>query len=241
MDTTRTEAPMLAERAMRAQPVLLHVTFDHEGPWGAELHERLAALADDIAATPGLAWKLWIEDRSARRAGGAYLFACRGDALAYLRMHRERLAAMGAVRIDASLAEVNAPLSVRSRAGAALAGAHERSSMPTGALPMPAGALPAPHTAYTTLAEVDVADVARFVQVFGSAGLRARRSHGSLVSQAFSVPAEPSQACVLIDWTDRAHFERFVADPQVRATMRSGGALRPPSFRALSRLGVWPG
>ena len=45
---------------------------------------------------------------------------------------------------------------------------------------------------------------------------------------------------VLIDWESRAAFEAFRADPAVRETMKSGGALTPPVFTVLERLGSFP-
>ena len=89
---------------------------------------------------------------------------------------------------------------------------------------------------YTTLAKVSVADIERFIAVFATRGQARRREHGSLAAEAFAAD-DPGTAMVLIDWSDRGAFERFLADPAVRETMKSGGATRPPEFTALSRLG----
>ncbi|WP_119153288.1 putative quinol monooxygenase [Caldimonas tepidiphila] len=94
---------------------------------------------------------------------------------------------------------------------------------------------------FTTLAKVSIEDFERFLAVFSAAGLEARRSHGSLAAEAFRVADDPHTAWVLIDWRDRDSFERFVADPQVKATMRSGGATRPPEFVFVERAGQFPG
>lgn len=90
---------------------------------------------------------------------------------------------------------------------------------------------------FTTLAKVRIADAQRFLDVFSTHGLAKRRAHGSVGAQAFMLPDEPGVAVVLIDWTDRASFDAFRADPEVPPTMRSGGALEPPQFTALDRRG----
>ena len=56
--------------------------FPFSGPWGTELTEASHGLASDIANEHGLVWKIWLEDRETRHAGGIYLFeACRSRAL----------------------------------------------------------------------------------------------------------------------------------------------------------------
>jgi len=95
---------------------LIHITFPHWGPWGAQMADAFGDLARSIAAEPGLLWKLWLEDEASGRAGGAYLFGNRADADRYLAMHRERLAGWGIVDLDVTISEVNAPLSALSGA-----------------------------------------------------------------------------------------------------------------------------
>lgn len=94
---------------------------------------------------------------------------------------------------------------------------------------------------FTTLAKVRIADAQRFIDVFSTRGLAARQAHDSREAQAFVAADEPGTAIVLIDWADRDSFERFRADAQVRETMKSGGALEPPQFTVLQRLGRFPG
>ena len=48
--------------------------FPFPGPWGKELTEASHGLASDIANEHGLVWKIWLEDRETRHAGGIYLF-----------------------------------------------------------------------------------------------------------------------------------------------------------------------
>lgn len=197
--------------------VLLHIRFPYAGPWAEAMAQAHADLADDIATEPGLHWKLWLEEPDQGRAGGAYLFADRASAEQYLAKHRARLAQWGITALEVSLAEVNGALSRRSRA----------------LLP----ADPAPPAPFTTWAEVSVEAFPQFLQVFAQAGREARRRHGSLAAQAFRVPGDAQAARVLIDWRDRASFDAFLADAQVKATMRSGGATRPPIFTVVERAG----
>ena len=49
-----------------------------------EYRELTAHAAPKIAGVPGLVSKLWIVDEARRRAGGAYLFADRAAATAYV-------------------------------------------------------------------------------------------------------------------------------------------------------------
>lgn len=109
----------------------------------------MPAALGDLACDLKMRWKLWLEDRDAARAGGAYVFDSRDAAIRYLEKHRDRL--------------------------------------------------------------------------------------------VFCETDDQHTAWVLIDWRDRASFERFVADPQVKATMRSGGAMGAPEFVALQRCGQYDG
>lgn len=90
---------------------------------------------------------------------------------------------------------------------------------------------------FTTLAEVAIEDFDQFLHVFSDAGFQARRRHGSLGAEAFRVAEDAKAAVVLIDWQDRESFDGFVADLEVKATMRSGGATRPPKFTFIERAG----
>jgi hypothetical protein len=96
-------------------PVVLIFDFPNEG-FGADRTEALKPLAEDIAGTPGLLWKIWTEEPEARRAGGVYLFATRAQAEAYHAMHAKRLAARGVTGIEATYRGVNEALSRIDRA-----------------------------------------------------------------------------------------------------------------------------
>jgi len=94
---------------------LLYVEFAFPGPWGPDLAEACRDLAADIAAEPGLRWKLWGEDPAAGRANGVYVFGSRAQAQRYLDKHRPRLAAFGVTDVDARLFDINEPLSAATR------------------------------------------------------------------------------------------------------------------------------
>jgi len=97
---------------MRAEgPTLLILDFPARPPGGPEQRAALVALAEDIAGTPGLLWKLWTKSAAEGRAGGAYLFENRAAAEAYHAMHAARLGRQGIGPILASYREVDAELS----------------------------------------------------------------------------------------------------------------------------------
>jgi hypothetical protein len=50
----------------------------------AELKDAFTRLANDIAATPGLRWKVWIMNEAESEAGGIYLFDDADSVNAYL-------------------------------------------------------------------------------------------------------------------------------------------------------------
>ena len=64
---------------------LIHVQIDFAfNGTPAEYGQVAEHVAPAIAAVPGLVSKVWISDKESRRAGGAYLFADRTAATAYL-------------------------------------------------------------------------------------------------------------------------------------------------------------
>ncbi|QDF98289.1 monooxygenase [Azoarcus sp. DD4] len=95
---------------------LLQIDFPFAGPWGADLAAACDGLARDIAAEPGLRWKLWTENQEAGRAGGIYLFDDEAACLRYLDKHRARLAGFGVTDIAAQVFAVNPALSALTRA-----------------------------------------------------------------------------------------------------------------------------
>lgn len=95
---------------------LVQFDFAFDGPWGDEFTSACRDLAKDIAAEPGLIWKLWGENREARRASGVYLFDTFANAEAYVSKHRPRLAAFGVADPGCSVFSLNLPLSRTTRA-----------------------------------------------------------------------------------------------------------------------------
>ena len=110
--------------------IALLFRFPFPGPWGEELTEASHEIARDIANEPGLAWKVWLEDRETGHAGGIYLFEDAAAASRYREKHEHRLADMGLTGVTASAFSVNTQLSVLTMAGAALnqAGASKTAS-----------------------------------------------------------------------------------------------------------------
>jgi Putative mono-oxygenase ydhR len=94
--------------------------FPFPGPWGKELTEVSHGLARDIANEHGLVWKIWLENRETRHAGGIYLFEDRASAEHYREKHERRLSAMGLTGVTANTFSVNTELSVLTMAGASL-------------------------------------------------------------------------------------------------------------------------
>lgn len=90
---------------------LLQVDFDFNGPFGDEMTEQLAGLAESINQEPGFIWKLWTENQAEQLAGGIYLFADEASAKAYLKMHSARLAEMGVTGIRGKIFDINTALS----------------------------------------------------------------------------------------------------------------------------------
>lgn len=101
---------------MDVNPKLLVIDFPWSGPWGAEMAGALNGLAADIAAEPGLVWKLWTENTATGRAGGIYLFRDEASREAYFAKHSARLAGFGITALAVQRFDVNAPLSAVTRA-----------------------------------------------------------------------------------------------------------------------------
>lgn len=89
---------------------LLQIDFPAGGPWGDAMAAAYKPLAENIAQTSGLLWKIWTEDEATHTTGGIYLFTERAAAEAYLTMHSARLASFGITDIRAKLFAINGPL-----------------------------------------------------------------------------------------------------------------------------------
>lgn len=80
------------------------------GPWGDDQASAFRDLADTVARTPGLRWKIWTENPQERRAGGIYLFDDQPSLERYLDEHTAHLRGFGITDIRAIVFDVNEPL-----------------------------------------------------------------------------------------------------------------------------------
>jgi len=62
---------------------ILQINFKYNVPT-ADLKNAFASVVDQIAATPGLRWKVWILNEGAQEGGGIYLFDDAASVQAYL-------------------------------------------------------------------------------------------------------------------------------------------------------------
>lgn len=62
---------------------ILQINLKYNVPTG-ELKAAFDGLVDDIAAVPGLRWKVWILNEANQEAGGIYLFEDADSVQAYL-------------------------------------------------------------------------------------------------------------------------------------------------------------
>lgn len=95
---------------------LLQVDFNFTGPFGQEMADALAGLAESINNEPGMIWKVWTENEKDQIAGGVYLFEDETTAKAYLEMHSARLKEMGVAEVRGQIFDVNIPLSTINKA-----------------------------------------------------------------------------------------------------------------------------
>jgi hypothetical protein len=95
---------------------LVQFDFPYAGPWGADMAGAMDGLAQDIAAEPGLVWKIWTENAAEGRAGGIYVFETAEAAEAYREKHARRLATFGITGIVARSFAINDALSRITRA-----------------------------------------------------------------------------------------------------------------------------
>ncbi|MDD1532605.1 MULTISPECIES: antibiotic biosynthesis monooxygenase [unclassified Bradyrhizobium] len=90
---------------------------------------------------------------------------------------------------------------------------------------------------YTTIAEVEIEDLARFLSVFATDGRNKREAHGSLGAEVLFASDGSDRVIVLIDWRDEAACDAFRSDASVPPTMAKGGAKGRPRFTAVIRAG----
>jgi Putative mono-oxygenase ydhR len=66
---------------MSARVLQINMKFNASGE---DLQNGFAHVVNDIAAVPGLRWKVWIINEETKEAGGLYLFEGRDSVEAYL-------------------------------------------------------------------------------------------------------------------------------------------------------------
>lgn len=90
--------------------VVLQVEFEMDGPFGDEMAEQFAELAESINEEEGFIRKIWTEKEERKEAGGLYFFETEEDAQNYADMHRERLKEMGVPEMRAKIFDINEKL-----------------------------------------------------------------------------------------------------------------------------------
>jgi transcriptional antiterminator len=89
---------------------LLQINFPANGPWGNDMAEAYSELAHKITETPGLLWKIWIENSDTKETGGIYLFADESSLDKFLTEHIARLKSFDFENINVKKFDVNEPL-----------------------------------------------------------------------------------------------------------------------------------
>jgi hypothetical protein len=95
---------------------LLQIDFPSHGPWGEDLTKMASDLAHHLNKTPGLVWKIWIENSRNGECGGVYLFTSETTAHDFLKEHLTRLDSMGIKDVRTKVFDVNESLSNITRA-----------------------------------------------------------------------------------------------------------------------------
>jgi len=95
---------------------LLQIDFPSHGPWGEDLTKVASNLAHRLNETPGMIWKIWIENSRTGNCGGVYLFTDERSANDFLKEHLPRLDSMGIKDVEAKVLDVNESLSHVTRA-----------------------------------------------------------------------------------------------------------------------------
>jgi len=91
------------------------------------------------------------------------------------------------------------------------------------------------------LATVQIEDLPRFNFVFSTQGATARRKHGSVRSQVFTVQDQTSQVRGPFAWSGREAFDALLNDASVRLMMQASGTIGRPDFVFLGACADLPG
>lgn len=87
--------------------VVLQVEFDMNGPFGDEMADQFADLAESINQEEGFIRKIWTEKADRQEAGGIYIFDTEEHARQYVDMHEKRLKDMGVPKLRAKIFDIN--------------------------------------------------------------------------------------------------------------------------------------
>lgn len=74
------------------------------------------------------------------------------------------------------------------------------------------------------MVRIQVEDFDRFWDGFQTRGFPLRQSHGSRESQIFRHADDPHRVTLLFQWESREAFEAFFDDPNVKESIKKGGA-----------------
>lgn len=74
------------------------------------------------------------------------------------------------------------------------------------------------------MVRIQVEDFDRFWEGFQTRGFPLRQSHGSHGSQIFRHADDPHRVTLLFQWESREAFEAFFDDPNVKESIKKGGA-----------------
>ncbi|PBB06486.1 monooxygenase [Salimicrobium humidisoli] len=89
---------------------ILQMDFDMDGPFGEEMAEGFAGLAESINEEKGFLWKVWTENPDTKEAGGIYAFETKEATEEYLEKHSARLKEFGITGIRSKLFRMNEAL-----------------------------------------------------------------------------------------------------------------------------------
>lgn len=95
--------------------VVLQMDFEMDGPFGDEMAEAFAGLAESINEEDGFLWKIWTEDPEAQEAGGIYVFETKEAAQKYLEKHSARLESFGITDVRSKIYYINEKLTAITR------------------------------------------------------------------------------------------------------------------------------
>jgi len=83
---------------------------------------------------------------------------------------------------------------------------------------------------FTTILQHDVQDFATWKVGF-EAHKSARTAAGALRHTVGALAGQPNTAVIVIDWSDKESFEKFMQDPSLAEAMKAGGVVGAPTVQ----------